>query len=68
MRVLNLRRLALGIQLGGTETFFGDERGDFIGLVLLHGLQESLIAPTPVLTLRGGKAREVTTVNCPDRG
>lgn len=47
----DLRRLALSIQLGGTEAFFGDESGYFVGLVLLHGLQESLIALSPVRTL-----------------
>lgn len=51
--MLNSRRFALGIELGRTEPFFDDESRDFLRFVLLHGLQESLIALTPVLTLRG---------------
>lgn len=54
---INLRRLALSIQLGGTEAFFDDEGRDFVRFILLHSLQEPLITLTPVLTLRGPSKR-----------
>lgn len=56
-QVPNSRWLALSIQLRRTETFFDDESGDFVGFILLHSLQEPLIALTPVLTLRGPSQR-----------
>lgn len=57
---VNLRRLALGIQLGRTETFFDNEGRDFIGFILFHSLQEPFITLIPVLTLRGPEQRTVT--------
>ena len=55
--MIDLRRLALSVQLGGTETFLDDESRDLVGFILLHGLQQPLITLTPVLTLGGGENR-----------
>lgn len=49
--VADLRGLALGIQLCRAETFFDNESSHFLRFVLLHRLQEPLVALTPILTL-----------------
>lgn len=53
--ISDLRRLALSIQFGRTEAFFGNESSNFLWFVLLHRMQESLVTLTPILTLGGLK-------------
>lgn len=47
-----LRWLSLHVQFGGTKSLLHNQGSYFVRLVLLYSLQQSLIALTPVLTLR----------------